>query len=206
MKFSANLLLGLLWVAFWVYWFVMAFSAKRTILSKQDWRSAIWARIVFIALVLTIARTPPLRQFFLHRNAFVNNAADYLAGVLLCALGLGYAVWARVHLGRNWGMPMAVKESPNLVTSGPYRLVRHPIYTGLLTALLGSFLVSGFPWLAVFCVFTVFSIYSATKEEKLMTALFPSEYMDYKRRTKMFIPKSAMTVCLNVTSQNRSLP
>jgi len=59
-------------------------------------------------------------------------------GVALCALGIGLAIWARTYLGRNWGMPMSRKENPELVTSGPYAYVRHPIYTGLLIAMLGS--------------------------------------------------------------------
>lgn len=53
-------------------------------------------------------------------------------------LGLGLAVWARIYLGRNWGMPTSTKEDPELVTSGPYRTIRHPIYTGILLAMIGS--------------------------------------------------------------------
>jgi protein-S-isoprenylcysteine O-methyltransferase Ste14 len=59
-------------------------------------------------------------------------------GALVFACGIALAVWARLHLGRNWGMPMTQRAEPELVTSGPYRFVRHPIYTGLLTALLGT--------------------------------------------------------------------
>ncbi len=57
-----------------------------------------------------------------------------MLGAALFLGGLGPAIWARLHLGRNWGMPQTLKSEPELITSGPYRLLRHPIYTGILTA------------------------------------------------------------------------
>jgi len=63
-------------------------------------------------------------------------------GALLFACGIALAVWARLHLGRNWGMLMTQRAEPELVTSGPYSFVRHPIYSGLLTAMLGTALVN----------------------------------------------------------------
>lgn len=65
------------------------------------------------------------------------------AGVALVLCGLGTAVWARISLGRNWGMPMSEKEEPELVTSGPYGVVRHPIYSGIVLATVGTALVAG---------------------------------------------------------------
>ena len=59
-------------------------------------------------------------------------------GLVLFGLGLAFAIWARVHIGRNWGTPMTQKDEPELVTSGPYRLVRHPIYSGILLANIGT--------------------------------------------------------------------
>ena len=70
---------------------------------------------------------------------FTDGAAT--AGVMLCILGLQFAVWARVTLGRSWGMPMTLHANPELVTAGPYRYVRHPIYTGLSAMLIGTSLV-----------------------------------------------------------------
>src|SRR6185503_8446049 len=106
-----------------------------------------------------------------------------------CAVvGITFAIWARYTLGRNWGMPMSVKEKPELVTSGPYALVRHPIYTGVLLALLGSTFVVGLWWLIIFAVGTIYFLYSAAREEALMMKEFPNEYPAYKARTKMLIP------------------
>lgn len=117
--------------------------------------------------------------------------SDYFfksVGVILVALGIGFAIWARWHLGRNWGMPMEVKEKPNLITTGPYAYVRHPIYTGVLTAVLGSLVVSGPMWSLILLVIFFYFYFSAKKEEANMGKAFPTEYPSYKERTKMFIP------------------
>jgi protein-S-isoprenylcysteine O-methyltransferase Ste14 len=109
-------------------------------------------------------------------------------GTLIVACGFGFAVWARVHIGRNWGTPMTIKEEPELVTSGPYRLVRHPIYTGMLTAVVGTALAVNLLALAVAAVLAVFFLYSARVEERNLVAAFPSTYPAYRARTKMLIP------------------
>jgi protein-S-isoprenylcysteine O-methyltransferase Ste14 len=85
-------------------------------------------------------------------------------------------------------MPRAIKENPELVTSGPYRYVRHPIYTGVLLALLGSTLVAGPWWLIVFVIACIYFFYSAKQEEKRMLAAFPDTYPAYMQRTKMLVP------------------
>lgn len=99
-----------------------------------------------------------------------------LAGVGFCALGVGLAILARTYLGRNWGMPMSRKENPELVTSGPYALVRHPIYGGMLLAMLGSTLGESVFWVLPFILFGIYFIYSATREERLMVRQFPDRY------------------------------
>jgi protein-S-isoprenylcysteine O-methyltransferase Ste14 len=96
--------------------------------------------------------------------------------------------WARYYLGKNWGMPMTVKEDPELVTGGPYTFVRHPIYTGILLAVLGSVLASSLLWLVILVFFTYEFIRSVKGEEMLMTKQFPEKYPAYKKRTKMLIP------------------
>jgi protein-S-isoprenylcysteine O-methyltransferase Ste14 len=98
------------------------------------------------------------------------------------------AIWARRHLGRNWGMPMSFKENPELVTTGPYVYIRNPIYSGFLLAILGSALTSGALWLIFFVVFGAYFVYAAKNEEKIMLQEFPDTYPAYKRRTRLLIP------------------
>ena len=85
-------------------------------------------------------------------------------GLALLALGLGFAVWARVHIGRNWGTPMTQKDQPELVTSGPYSLVRHPIYSGILVAGVGTAVALSWTWLTPMVLAGIYFFYSATVE------------------------------------------
>ncbi len=85
-------------------------------------------------------------------------------------------------------MPQSVKENPELVTSGPYAYIRHPIYTGVLVAMIGTALVTSMLWLLIFVVTGGYFIYSALEEEKLMLKTFPDSYPAYKARSKMLIP------------------
>ena len=87
-------------------------------------------------------------------------------GLVLFALGLGFAIWARIHIGRNWGSPMTQKDEPELVTSGPYHLVRHPIYSGLLVAGVGTAVALSWMWLFAVGLACVYFLYSATVEER----------------------------------------
>jgi protein-S-isoprenylcysteine O-methyltransferase Ste14 len=111
-----------------------------------------------------------------------------IAGVTLCALGVALAIWARVYLGKNWGMPMSRKEHPELVTTGPYAYVRHPIYTGLLLAMFGSAIAETAFWLVPLVVVGAYFIYSARSEEKGMVEEFPERYPAYQKRTKILVP------------------
>jgi len=107
---------------------------------------------------------------------------------VICGLGIGLAVVARAYLGRNWGMPMSRKENPELVTSGPYAFVRHPIYGGLLLAMLGSVLGQSVLWLLPLIVYGPYFIFSARREESLLTGQFAERYRLYMSRTKMLVP------------------
>lgn len=122
------------------------------------------------------------------RHVALHGLAVHVVGAALLALGLGLAVWARLVLGRNWGMPMTTRDEPELVTAGPYRCLRHPIYSGFIVAALGSGLAADVYWFVVFGVMTVYFTYSAVREERFLTATFPREYPDYRARTKMLIP------------------
>jgi protein-S-isoprenylcysteine O-methyltransferase Ste14 len=109
-------------------------------------------------------------------------------GFALFAVGLGFAVWARVHLGRNWGTPMTRKVEPELVTGGPYRWIRHPIYSGILLAAVGTAVVLTLSWLIAVGLAGVYFVYSATVEERDLSEQFPDVYPPYKGSTKVLLP------------------
>jgi protein-S-isoprenylcysteine O-methyltransferase Ste14 len=109
-------------------------------------------------------------------------------GLAIFLLGLALAVWARVYLGSNWGMPMSKKVDPEIVTTGPYSVIRHPIYSGIILAMVGTTVAVSLYWLVAVVVLGAYFIYSAVMEERYMTELFPAAYADYKRSTKMLVP------------------
>ena len=109
-------------------------------------------------------------------------------GLAFFVLGLALAIWARLYLGRNWGMPMSQKVDPELITTGPYHSIRHPIYSGIILAMIGTAIAVSVYWLVAVVLLGAYFVYSAVMEERLMTGLFPGSYPEYKRSTKMLIP------------------
>ncbi len=178
-----------LWVLFVAYWAVAAVGAKRNA-GRRLWGTGIGLRLVLILLIAAVLRSPSLRQFLVEAQRSVNHSGiPGWAGVALCVLGFGLAIIARWHLGRNWGMPMSRKEQPELVTSGPYALIRHPIYTGLILAMLGSAIGVTIIWALVLVPVGAYFIYSARREETVMLQLFPEQYSSYMERTGMLAPR-----------------
>jgi protein-S-isoprenylcysteine O-methyltransferase Ste14 len=191
---SAKTIYGWLIVSLWLvlvaYWAVSAIGAKKSTRGARVWWREAGLRLGVIVLIVLALRIPVFRQS-------LRNAREYAAstglltgalGVVLCAFGIWLAIWARVYLGRNWGMPMSRKERPELVTSGPYALVRHPIYTGMILAMFGSTIAQSIFWIAPLVLGGAYFVYSAWSEEKLMTEQFPNQYSAYKKWTKMFVP------------------
>lgn len=177
-------LLTVIWIAFAVIWLVAAINTKRY--AHRNMRSVI-ARLSVLLIIFSLLRNHTARHFVFGIERLVWNPVLASAGLALTALGIGFAIWARVQLGRNWGMPMSLKQDAELITSGPYAYVRHPIYGGVLLAMLGSTLVSIW-WIVALVLFGGYFVWSAKTEEKIMTAQFPQLYADYMSRTKMFIP------------------
>jgi protein-S-isoprenylcysteine O-methyltransferase Ste14 len=166
------------WAVFWVGWLAAAFTAKQPFGGGRRRLPGFGLGIVVVLLS---------RSF--HKNTLVVRVpAVEILGAVIFVAGLSLAIWARVYIGRNWGMPMSTKQEPELVTSGPYRFVRHPIYSGLLLAIVGTALATNLWWLIAFVLLGAYFIYSATVEERILTESFPVQYPRYRSHTKMLIP------------------
>ena len=111
-----------------------------------------------------------------------------LLGPILVAAGLGFAVWSPRHLRRNWSVNVVVKEDHELIRTGPYRHVRHPIYTGILLAFLGTALSIG-EWRGLLAVplVAISFVLKSRMEERRMRETFP-EYVEYQRETAALVP------------------
>jgi protein-S-isoprenylcysteine O-methyltransferase Ste14 len=168
------------WAAFWLYWLVTAFSMKR---GRVPWSRELRIRAVIVVVVIVLLRLGVFRDHGLNTDPWRAGL-----GLVFFAFGLGFAVWARVHIGRNWGTPMSQKEEPELVTSGPYHLVRHPIYSGILVAGIGTAVALCWVWLVAVALAGTYCVYSATVEERYLTEQFPDIYPAYKHATKMLVP------------------
>ena len=177
---TVELVFAVGWAAFWLYWLVAAFSSKR---GRVPWSRELRIRVILVVLVIILIRLGVFRGHGL--NTDPGRAG---IGLVFFALGRGFAIWARVHIGRNWGPPMTQKVEPELVTSGPYHLVRHPIYSGILAAGLGTAVALSWWWLIAVALAGVYILYSAQIEERYLTDQFPDDYPDYKRSTKMLVP------------------
>ena len=177
---AVELVFAVGWAAFWLYWILAAFSVKK---GRIAWSRELRTRLVIVAVAVLLARLGAFRGDGVKTD-------PWLAGIGLAffALGLGLAVWARLHLGRNWGTPMTQKVEPELVTSGPYRLARHPIYSGILIAGIGTAVALSWLWLTAFALAGIYFVYAATVEERYLAERFPNDYPPYKRSTKMLVP------------------
>jgi protein-S-isoprenylcysteine O-methyltransferase Ste14 len=178
---AVDVVIGVGWVVFWIGWLAASVSAKA---GRTGWTRLAGVRVGIILVVLLLLR---LRLFKGH-GAVTTNPWLQGIGLALFVMGLALAVWARVYIGRNWGMPMSQKDDPELVTSGPYHAIRHPIYSGIILAMVGTTIAVSLYWLIAVVLVGAYFVYSAVMEERYMTERFPDTYPAYKHSSKMLIP------------------
>jgi protein-S-isoprenylcysteine O-methyltransferase Ste14 len=178
---------AVLWLAWLAYWIAAARNVKSTRRRESSASRLITVVLTILAAALLAFRLQPLH--WLSARFLPQTMAVYWLGLLLVVLGLGFAVWARVHLGRNWSGTVTVKEDHELVRTGPYGLVRHPIYTGLLLAILGTAVAFG-EWrgLLAFGFLTAAFLFKLRREERFMNESFPNDYPRYRTEVPALVP------------------
>ena len=187
---NPKILLLPLWLIFMGYWVVTAFGVKKDVQRPRLVWVEILIRIAFVVAVIAVFNSPYMNGVWrsAQRYSPQGNSPQTYIGLTLCAAGIAFAIWARVHIGRNWSPVPAMKEEHELVTSGPYRYARHPIYTGLLLAMFGTGLVAGLYWYVLFVIFLIMFLIRVRIEEGYMMKLFPTQYPEYRKRVKALIP------------------
>ena len=175
------------WSLFALIWIIGAGNAKRTARRGSLWTAIVHGSLLALASLLLFR--PGL---FARLDArFVPDTVGALvSGLMLTGVGLGFAIWARLRLGRNWsGAVTTIKEDHRLIREGPYRLVRHPIYFGILVAMAGTAVGYGRVACLIALPIAVLAFWIKSRaEERLLMSQFGPQYVAYQREVKAFIP------------------
>jgi protein-S-isoprenylcysteine O-methyltransferase Ste14 len=177
-----------LWIAWLVYWRISAAGVK--VVRRRESALSRAAHLVPLAIAGLLLWIPTIAGGgILFQRFMPQTLVSYWSGTLLLALGLAFSVWARVYLGRNWSATVTVKEDHELIRGGPYALVRHPIYSGLLLAFIGS-AIARTEWRGVLAVLIVLvALWRKLRlEERFMSETFGDEYRRYREHTAALIP------------------
>lgn len=176
-----------LWIAYCVYWWIKSLDVKVSKQTESMPSRLIRAIAILSAIALLAIQNIPLGP--LDRRMTSYTKACFWTGFVLAASGLLFSVWARLHLGSNWSRAVTIKQDHELITSGPYAFVRHPIYTGLLTGLIGSALALD-KWRGIVAIALVFLVlwYKLRLEEKWMHSQFGEAYDAYAKQVAVLFP------------------
>jgi protein-S-isoprenylcysteine O-methyltransferase Ste14 len=170
-----------LWIMLIVYLVVAAAGVK------PDTQPQLLQRLALLGAIVVAFVLPHLAIFRFVNFAPVGPVLSSI-GVVITAAGMAFLVWGRQHLGSNWSQIVSAKEGHELVTSGPYRYVRHPMYTGGLVACIGSVIVAGGPFVFLLVVLSAIFFWRVRAEDRLMARQFPGQFPAYAARTKALIP------------------
>jgi protein-S-isoprenylcysteine O-methyltransferase Ste14 len=175
------------WGVFFVVWVLAALSTKRTVYSESTARRLRYMIPIVIGWYLLLRGNRLPAPFNI--QVIPRTDAILVVSSILCLCGLGFCLWARAVLGRNWSGTVTLKEDHELIVRGPYRLVRHPIYTGLLAMLIATAIQQGriAGIIGLLLVFVSLWI-KLIEEEEVMHKQFADQYTAYRQRVKRIIP------------------
>src|ERR1035441_7351510 len=186
MAAASNHIIITCWITFIVYWMIRALGTK--VIAEKQSRSSALAHRIPVGLgwwMLAFPQWPP------PMNSLVVSHADWMriVGAVICIYGLWFTIWARRTLAGNWSSDVTFKQGHELIKAGPYRFVRHPIYTGLLIMSLGTAIEIGqlHCWLSIVLTGIGFWI-KLSQEERLLLRHFPNEYPAYQKQVKALVP------------------
>jgi protein-S-isoprenylcysteine O-methyltransferase Ste14 len=176
-----------IWAGFFAYWWISALR-NRTPFKRQSSRFGFLTTMAAPAgtiLVAVVLFAPDLST----ARVLPDILPLVVIGLLVLLLGIGFAIWARVHLGTNWSSRPAIHENHTITRTGPYAIVRHPIYTGLLTGIIGTAIATGalLAFVSLFVMFVLFLL-KIRMEEQFLLAEFGEEYERYRGEVRALVP------------------
>lgn len=176
------------WLLLCAVWFVSALRTKRTLQRLEFSFRLAYGVPVVVAFYLLFSDSVP--GVWLNTRLLPRSPVLMSTGVALTGFGVALAIWARLYIGQNWSSAVSVKVEHQLVRTGPYAVVRHPIYSGILLATAGTALVRREPrgFIALLILIFGFTV-KLRMEERLMRTTFGSEYDDYTKSTGALVPR-----------------
>src|SRR6478609_91476 len=172
-----------MWLSWALYWWALSRHVKPSVRTEST--SSRLSHIVPLMLAVALLWLPRVPVPILGERFVPPAAWPFWVGAALTLAGMLFSVWARVHLGSNWSGIVTVKRDHELVTSGPYAIVRHPIYTGLVLAFVGSAITLGEMRGVLAVVIVVASLWRKLRlEERWMAEQFGDDYERYRDRVR----------------------
>ena len=175
------------WIAFLLYWGIKSAGTKTT--QRVEPATSRILRVLAILIVIVLLSTTRIPLPWLYRQLWPSGLWPFWIGAAITVAGLLFAVWARKYLGRNWSSAVTIKQGHELITTGPYALVRHPIYTGILTGFLGTAIALSQVRGLIGFVLLFLGFWTKLRiEEQWMRSQFGETYATYAHRTAALVP------------------
>jgi protein-S-isoprenylcysteine O-methyltransferase Ste14 len=176
------------WLIFLAYWILAGFRVNK--MERREPTASTAARILVMVPAYYLLFTDDPHLGFLNRRFITEANWTFALGTALTWLGIAFAIWARYHIAQFWSASVALRAGHQLIRSGPYAHIRHPIYTGILTAVLGTALVAGrYRALVAFVAMLGGFIWKSKREERLLASRFGPGFEEHRRKTGFFLPR-----------------
>lgn len=183
-----RLLLEIPWTIFLVYWLIRAFKTRPT--RQEESFASRYLVMVLVTIGYALVFTRSIGIGFMGDRFIPQTRVGAILGVVFTWMGIGLAIWARNHLAEYWSARVTIKEGHQLIRTGPYARLRHPIYTGLIMATIGTTLVID-RWRCVFgtCLVVLGFCLKARKEESMLSQQFGEAFGEHQRHTGFLLPR-----------------
>jgi protein-S-isoprenylcysteine O-methyltransferase Ste14 len=188
MELTQGHIVRALWAFFALYWFVASFGVNK-MRKREPWGQRLPFLLIFVGICY-LAEMAGERLGISDRRFVPSQPWIEWLGVALTAAGIGFAIWARNHIGKYWSASVSLREGHELIRSGPYARIRHPIYSGMLLAAAGTTLCSGKYGALIVLGFALIAVVEkAKKEEALLAGEFGPAFDEHRHRTGFLLPR-----------------
>jgi protein-S-isoprenylcysteine O-methyltransferase Ste14 len=176
-----------IWIVFWSYWLISAIRNRSGYKRRHSNRSLLLFMAVLLVIWVFLSILVPAGLW--EWSVIPDEIATGLFGIIITVTGLSFAVWARMHLGKNWSGRVAIKVNHKLIRTGPYQFVRNPIYTGILIGYAGTAIVIGELWAFLLILIAMAGFLIKIRvEEKVLLEEFGEAYSQYRKEVRALIP------------------